>query len=224
MNIDYSLKDKNGPVLLVRYDAEAQSAFVKAHAVAEEIWQDGQIQHICARYGQVFLVRLRAGLDGLRLLAENTTGTIEIADYDLQAIFEVTVITSEAGVAIEKNVSVFSEVIVLLAKIATLITPLFPLPPAAEVFDRDKVSAEVWNGFESIRYKAGVDSARLAFLQLYHLWFTLAQMRPTNGELRCLLQYLDQVTGMFRGAMGSHAASTVALAKPTKKNRQRRKS
>ena len=224
MNIDCKLKDKSGHILVVQYDDEAQSAFVKAHAAAEELWRDPQIQHVCGAYGQIFLARIRSGLDLLRHFAQNKALAVEIPDHDLQIVLEATVIVSEAGIVIERNVSAFSNVIVLLAKVTALVVPLFPLPPVAEVFDRDQVSKEVWEGFERIRYRSGAEPPRLVFLHLYQLWFELFRIRPTNGELRCLLQYLDQVTGVFRGVMASHAASTIALAKPTKKSRQRRKS
>jgi len=224
MNINCKLKDQAGRFLVVDYDAQAQAAFTKMLPIAHKIWRDPQIQEVIRPHGIALLSRMDAGLTVLRQFSSNAAQMIEIPEADLEAAFEAAVIISEAGVAIEKDLSSFPDVIMLLAKIASPVVPLFPLPPAAEVFDRDLISPEVWDCFERMRHRSGATPPRLAFLNLYQLWFVLTQMRPTNDQLKCLLQYLGELTGLFRCAMGSQATAVVHLVKVAKKARQRRKS
>jgi hypothetical protein len=212
------------PTVTAHMDLEAQAALAQAGTILKDFFRDPQVRLLAAQGGKDpdLLPKMATAVQVLMELGRAESGRLILTIDDLENTLEVTI--QVANFRVQRGLPVFSlpQSLVLLATATPCFIPHLPLPPAAEVLDRQTVPATTWAGYEGMRLWYHPCHPFLYLLDAYQIWRALKTEPPTHPGLQDLLRVTDTVTRMFRATMARLAAADRALPKKANKRRRRK--
>ena len=209
--------------ITLQIDRQAQTAFVISMKRVKAFRLDRAVRRMAANREQEFDRNLGVAFQTLKQLAQINVDQIEVRVTALQLTLQALLLATNYHVGIKRRLADKSDALVLLALVTPFPIAKFSLPPAIEVFDREKIAPSAWNGFETIRLWNEPGPPHLFLLQMYQLRMALEADPPTNQLLKDLLHHLAGATGLFHDTVRDLAIAHVLpmKAKPSRKRKKR---